>query len=171
MLRSSCMGCCVCPSCSSFSHLRGLLSAPRALLKCLVVFSARHLQLNNVPPGTPATFCLYLPFNDGDKKLWRHGRLHTSPTRLAFYSFPHAVFQRRVLPLTGCTTSFPVWRRCWCLTTIGAFKTLSEGTSGRVVFLPCCSAGFSMQAKCSLSHQCRVALWVCEPRAEGDSEF
>lgn len=53
-----------------------------------------------------------------------------------FLFLPPRRFQWRVLPLTGCTTSFPVWRRCWCLTTIGAFKTLSEGTSGRVVFLP-----------------------------------
>lgn len=109
------------------------------LFKCLVVFSARHFQLNNVPPGTPATFCLYLPSNYRDTAYYA---LHL--LILLFIPFPRC-FQWRVLPLTGCTTLFRVWQRCWCLTTIDAFKTLSEGTGGRVVFV-----GFSMQAKRSL---------------------
>lgn len=130
MLPASCMGCCVCPSCSSFSHLPGLLSAPRALLKRLVVFSAHHLQLNNVPPGTPATVCLYLPFSDGDTAYYI---LHLPI--LLFIPSPRR-FQWRVLPLTGCTTAFRIRQCCWCPITIGALKTLSEGTGGRVVFLP-----------------------------------
>lgn len=135
MLPASCMDCCVCPSCSSFSHLRGLLSAPRALLKRLVVFSARHLQVNNMPPGTTATFCLYLPFNDGDKKLWRHGILHTSPTHLAFYSFPTP------FPV-ACSATYRLHDLVSCMAALlvpdhnRRFKTLSEGTGGRVVFLP-----------------------------------
>lgn len=59
-----------------------------------------------------------------------------------FLFLPHAVSSGVFCHLPGCTTSFRLWQRCWCLTTIDAFKTLWEGIGGRLVFLPVALSAF-----------------------------
>lgn len=81
-----------------------------------------------MPPSTPAAFCLYLPSNYRDAAYYA---LHL--LILLFIPSPRC-FQWRVMPLTDCTTSFRLWQRCWCLTTIEALKPFGREQVGEWSF-------------------------------------